>query len=269
MGNFISSTVKPPIMEEIHELTIIGGLDKTGIQEGCDEIHIYPGEIIGIVGPTGSGKSTLISDIEQMVQGDTPTKRKILINGTAPCREIRTDPRKKRIAQLSQNMHFLADMTVGEFLRMHAKSRDQNSNTVERVIEIANTLTGEPFTPECQLTILSGGQSRALMVADIAIISDSPIVLIDEIENAGIKKQAALKLLASNGKIVMVITHDPMLALMTKRRIVMSNGGIRHVITTTPGEMVVCDELIQIDHYMMTLRDTIRHGGMVEEVIAV
>jgi ABC-type lipoprotein export system ATPase subunit len=256
-------------MEDIFELTVIGGVDKTGVREGFEEIRISPGEIIGIVGPTGSGKSTLIADIEQLVQGDTSTQRKILINGTAPCMEIRTNPRKKRIAQLSQNMHFLADMTVEEFLRMHAKSRNQNSDTVERVIEIANTLTGEPIQPDHQLTILSGGQSRALMVADIAIISDSPIVLIDEIENAGIKKQEALKLLASEGKIVLVVTHDPMLALMTKRRIVMKNGGIRQVITTTPDEMNVCSELIQIDNYMMTLRDTIRHGGMVEEVIAV
>jgi hypothetical protein len=72
-----------------------------------------------------------------------------------------------------------------------------------------------------ELTIICGGQSRALMAADIAIISDSPIVFIDEIENEGIKKQEALKLLTARGKIVLVVTHDPVLALMTKRRIVM------------------------------------------------
>jgi len=36
---------------------------------------------------------------------------------------------------------------------------------------------------------LSGGQSRALMVSDVANISISPIILIDEIENAGNKKR--------------------------------------------------------------------------------
>ncbi|MEZ5334706.1 MAG: hypothetical protein R2741_05450 [Methanolobus sp.] len=40
------------------------------------------------------------------------------------------------------------------------------------------------------------------MTADIAVISDSPVVLIDEVENAGIKKQEALQLLAGEGKIV-------------------------------------------------------------------
>jgi ABC-type lipoprotein export system ATPase subunit len=255
-------------MDPIHELTIIGGVDKTGAREMVRKIRICPGEIVGIVGHTGSGKSTLISDIEQLAQGDTPTGRRILINRTAPDKETRSDPRKKRIAQLSQNMHFLADMTVDEFLNMHAKSRSKNSDTVERVIKLANTLTGEPILSHHQLTILSGGQSRALMAADIAIISDSPIVLIDEIENAGIKKQEALTLLACRGKIVLVVTHDPVLALMTKRRIVMKKGGMRQIITKTPYEDGLWNELVRIDNYMNTLRDVIRHGGQVEEISA-
>jgi len=54
---------------------------------------------------------------------------------------------------------------------------------VDKVIKLANNLTGEPIEKDYNLTILSGGQSRSLMVADVAVISDSPIVLIDEIEN--------------------------------------------------------------------------------------
>jgi ABC-type lipoprotein export system ATPase subunit len=244
-------------------LTIIGGVDKNGNPDAVDEVEIGRGEIIGIVGPTGSGKSTLIADIEQFAQGDTPSGRRILINGQEPEAQMRTDPRKKLVAQLSQNMHFLADMSVGEFLRMHAKSRGKDPGLAEKVIELANTLTGEPIDPNHQLTILSGGQSRALMTADIAVISDSPIVLIDEIENAGIKKQEALRLLAGEGKIVVVVTHDPMLALMSSRRVVMKNGGMIKVISTSDQERRVFLDIERVDSWLTSLRETIRQGEVV------
>ncbi|HWQ19141.1 MAG TPA: ATP-binding cassette domain-containing protein [Methanotrichaceae archaeon] len=244
-------------------LTIKGGVDKDGMPDLLEEITIGRGEIIGIVGPTGSGKSTLIGDIEQLARGDTSSGRTILINGSSPDGSMRTDPRKKLIAQLSQNMHFLADMSVEDFLKMHAKSRGKDPGLAERVVELANTLTGEPVNPAHQLTILSGGQSRALMTADIAVISDSPIVLIDEIENAGIKKQEALSLLSGEGKIVVVVTHDPMLALMTSRRIVMKNGGMVKVLDTTDEEHRVFQDLLKIDDWLMALRETIRHGEVV------
>ncbi len=59
------------------------------------------------------------------------------------------------------------------------------------------------------------------MIADIALLCDSPIVLIDEIENAGIDKERALGLLQRHDKLVLVVTHDPHTALMSRRRIVM------------------------------------------------
>ena len=160
-------------------------------------------------------------------------------------------------------MHFLADMSVGDFLRMHAKSRGKDPALAERVITLANTLTGEPVNPAFQLTILSGGQSRALMAADIAVISDSPIVLIDEIENAGIKKQEALRLLSGEGKIVVVVTHDPMLALMASRRIVMKNGGMTKVISTNESEQRIFKDIERVDSWLAALRETIRQGDVV------
>ncbi len=170
------------------------------MKEPIEEIVIRPGEMFGVVGPTGSGKSSLISDIEQIAQGDTFSRRRVFINDAVPDYETRTNPRKKMIAQISQNMHFLADMTVSEFLQLHAKCRGLTASCVRDVIRLANTLTGEPILSDSNLTILSGGQSRALMVADVAIISNSPIVLIDEIENAGIKKHEAMNALTGNGK---------------------------------------------------------------------
>ena len=92
------------------------------------------------------------------------------------------------VAQVSQNMNFVIDMSIEEFLLMHARVRaikDPHS-TIKDVLSITNQLSGEPVSLSTNLTQLSGGQSRALMVADVALISNSPVILIDEIENAGI-----------------------------------------------------------------------------------
>ena len=105
------------------------------------------------------------------------------------------------------------------------------------------------------------------MTADIARISDSPIVLIDEIENAGIRKQEALKLLSGEGKIVIVVTHDPVLALLTEKRIVMENGGMVKIIERSDGEREMCSRLAELDEKMIMLRETIRRGETVEELI--
>ncbi|WP_445474901.1 ATP-binding cassette domain-containing protein [Methanococcoides methylutens] len=254
-------------MSDPIKLTIIGGVNKDGTKELVDRVEINPGDILGIVGPTGSGKSTLIDDIEQLAQGDTPTGRRILINDEEPDTKMRVDPRLKLIAQLSQNMHFLADMSVSEFLQMHARSRGKDPELMHKVIELANILTGEPIHEDDHLTVLSGGQSRSLMTADIAVISDSPIVLIDEIENAGIKKQEALALLAGEGKIVVVVTHDPVLALMASRRIVIKNGGMNDIITTSIEEKNVGDRVSEVDNWMMDLREIIRRGEIVEGAV--
>jgi ABC-type lipoprotein export system ATPase subunit len=250
----------------IEKITIIGGYDKQGNKEPVEKVLIRKGEIFGVVGPTGSGKSSLIGDIEQLAQEDTFSRRKILVNDEEPSYEDRTNPRKKMVAQLSQNMNFLADMEVGDFLSLHAKCRGASSKCVDAVVRLANTLTGEPIKKEHDLTILSGGQSRALMVADVAIISDSPIVLVDEIENAGIRKHDALKVLAGHGKIVMVVTHDPVLALMTDKRIVMKSGGMRKVVNTTDEEKAVSLKLNKIDEVMINLRDKVRNGEVIEDI---
>jgi len=250
----------------IDKITIIGGYNKQGDKESVEKVVIKRGEIFGVVGPTGSGKSSLIGDIEQLAQEDTFSKRKILVNDEEPSYEDRTNPRKKMVAQLSQNMNFLADMTVGDFLSLHAKCRGASSKCVNAVVNLANTLTGEPIKNDHELTILSGGQSRALMVADVAIISDSPIVLIDEIENAGIRKHDALEVLSGHGKIVMVVTHDPVLALMTDRRIVMKSGGMDKVVGTSDAEKSLSKKLNKIDEFMLSLRDKVRNGEVIEDV---
>ena len=133
------------------------------------------------------------------------------------------------------------------------------------MIACANDLAGERFGPDVSLTQLSGGQSRALMIADTALLSASPIVLIDEIENAGIDRRKALELLVAREKIVLVSTHDPILALMGSRRIVIRNGAVADVIATTYLERASLEELQRIDARLSDIRQRLRAGQRIED----
>lgn len=256
--------IPPPIVHNISEvvaITILGGFNKNGEEENV-ELSIQKGEIYSIVGPTGSGKSRLLGDIEWMAQCDTPTKRRILINGHEPNYKLRFSIEEKLIAQLSQNMNFIMDIQVLEFLKMHAESRgiSDNASLLGQITTQANLLAGEAFSAETPLTSLSGGQSRALMIADTAFLSQSPIVLIDEIENAGIDRRKALELLVKNEKIILIATHDPILSLMSDYRIIIKNGGIYRVLKTSEEEKVHLKELEKMDRRMMDIRNRLRLG---------
>lgn len=252
--------------DAISSITIIGGRNKSGEQEDVD-LTVRPGEIISIVGPTGSGKSRLLEDIECMAQKDTPTLRQILINGSVPDEMRRFDTGGKLVAQLSQTMNFVMDLTVREFLEMHAKSRmvPDVERVVGRCFECANSLAGEKFSPDTKVTQLSGGQSRALMIADTALMSVSPIILIDEIENAGIDRREAIRLLAGNEKIILMSTHDPLLALRADKRIVIKNGGIAKVLTTTEEEINSLAKIEMVDSILLNLRNSLRKGEVIGE----
>lgn len=248
----------------IESITIVGGRYKDGKpEEIC--LTVKKGEVLSIVGPTGSGKSRLLGDIECIAQGDTPTGRKIMIDGVFPDDERRFELEGQLVAQLSQNMNFVMDLSVREFLLMHAKSRfcDDPEDIVTRCFECANELAGEKFTMDVKVTQLSGGQSRALMIADTAFMSSSPVVLIDEIENAGIDRKQAVKILTRNDKIVFMSTHDPLLALSADKRIVIRNGGISKIIETAEEERRSQAIIEKLDETLMNIRNMLRHGEMI------
>ncbi len=254
-------------LDKIESLTIIGGRNKSGEEEHV-ELTLQPGEVTCIVGPTGSGKSRLLADIEWVAQGDTPTGRRILINDQVPDSQWRFSTEHKLVAQLSQNMNFVMDLTAEEFIQMHAESRlvTNPQEKVAHILEQANLLAGEQFRPDTPVTALSGGQSRALMIADMAFLSKSPIALIDEIENAGIDRKKALNLLIREEKIVLMATHDPILALMGDRRLVIKNGGIAKVIEANETERRNLQRLEEMDNQLLALRNRIRSGETLEQL---
>ncbi|MDP4186478.1 MAG: ATP-binding cassette domain-containing protein [Bacteroidota bacterium] len=246
----------------INKITIKGGFGKDGSPEKVPVFDLVMGDIVSIVGPTGCGKTTLINDIELFANRNTPSGRQILINDEPIPEDFSFDPAKHPIALISQHTNFLSDLPVGEFLTIHATVRGAQNidKVIDETIEFANQLTGEAIVKETTMTELSGGQTRSLLIADAVIIGNSPIILLDEIENAGIHKTKALELLKAYRKIFVFVTHDPTIALLSDFRIVMKNGAMQKIIVSSTEETKVGNKLKLIDDVILHYRSLIRKG---------
>lgn len=245
----------------INEITIFPGIDKNGFKEKFTYIQLKAGETVSIVGPTGSGKTAFITDIELLAQGDTSTKRRVIINGEIPTDEIRYNPSMKPIVMITQNTKCFADLTTEEFLQIHARARKiYDQKVIQATIDLANTFTGEKIKKDTRVTVLSGGQTRSLLIADAILIGAAPVILLDEIENAGIFKQEVVSLIHNAGKMVIFVTHDPVIALLTKTRIIMENGAVKNILYQNEPEIKAAQNLLELDKKIGNVREELRAG---------
>jgi ABC-type lipoprotein export system ATPase subunit len=254
-------------VNDIRSITILGGAGRDGRSEDVERVEMRMGQVIAVVGPTGSGKTTLINDLELLADGTTPSGRRVLINETEPDPERSGDPSANPVALITQHTTFLSDLAVAEFLRAHARIRANGEDSeaiVRRTLGFANELTGEPIDPSVRMTELSGGQTRALLIADATVVCDTPIVLLDEVENAGIHRTRALERLRGHRKIFLFVTHDPHIALLADLRIVMKGGAMVRVLERHESEEAGSALVTRVDELLTTLRDVIRRGDRVD-----
>lgn len=252
---------------DIRKITIIGGTGRGGEREPLEGFDLEMGDVASIVGPTGSGKTALINDIGLFADGTTPSGRRVLINDEPPSSDFLEDPSKNPIALITQHTGFLSDMPVHKFLSLHARIRKSlhPDTIVEETLDFANQLTGEPIIVDSAMTELSGGQSRALLIADAVVIGNSPIILLDEIENAGIDRGRALQLLRKYEKIFLFVTHDIHITLLSNYRLVMKGGAMQDLIVTEEEEKRMATSLRRLDDIVLYFRDRIRAGDRLAE----
>jgi ABC-type lipoprotein export system ATPase subunit len=249
----------------IKTISIIGGHGRKGEPDIEKRIDLKMGDVVSIVGPTGSGKTTLINDLELFADGSTPTGRVVLINDEKPLLEYRMDPSHNPIALITQHTTFLSDLPVRTFLQTHISIRTSNRSDsvalIEETLDFANQLTGEAINLESRMTELSGGQTRALLIADAVIVCNTPIVLLDEVENAGIHRTRALELLRRYKKIFIFVTHDPRIALLSDYRIIMAQGRVTGVLHTSGIERALGAQVGKLDEILSKIREKLRLGN--------
>lgn len=252
---------------EIRQLTLLGGFGKDGAPEPVVRLDMRMGDVVSIVGPTGSGKTALINDIALFADANTPSRRRVLVNGAPAPPVFQEDPSRNPIALITQHTTFLSDLPVRRFLGIHARIRRsaRQESIVEETLAFANELTGEPIIEDAAMTELSGGQTRALLLADAVVIGNSPIILLDEIENAGIDRLRALQLLKRYRKIFIFVTHDLRITLLSDYRVVLRHGAMQSIVTRGDEERRVAGRIGRVDQIMVDMRDRLRFGERLDE----
>ena len=204
-------------------------------------LDIYPGEILGIIGHTGSGKSTLIQHLNGLLK---PTEGRILFHG----RDIWEDPKKIRDVRFRVGLVFqypeyqLFEETVRKDISFGPKNMGLDEAEIARRVERAAAFAGlAPELLDQSPFDLSGGQKRRVAIA--GVIAMEPEVLILDEPTAGLDPAGRSSLLQnirdyhrSTGGTVVLVSHSmDEIAENVDRIAVLSDAGV--VMSGTPQEV--------------------------------
>jgi putative ABC transport system ATP-binding protein len=190
-------------------------------------LNVDPGEWIAIMGPSGSGKSTLVNLIGCL---DGPTSGEIWLDGEDVASISASQlnrVRAEKIGFVFQQFHLIPYLTALENIMLaqyfHSMTDEQEAlEALERV-----GLTERAHHVPAQL---SGGEQQRVCIAR-ALINDPKIVLADEPTGNldAVNEEVVLRLLRElhhQGRTIVMVTHDPVVARLADRRIELHHGKI-------------------------------------------
>ncbi|KHL72631.1 macrolide ABC transporter ATP-binding protein [Pseudomonas putida] len=215
---------------ELHDICkSYGGIDspKVDVLRGIS-LSIHPGEFIAIVGASGSGKSTLMNILGCL---DRPTSGHYLFTGRDVA-QLGSDElawlRREAFGFVFQGYHLIPSGSAQENVEMPAiyagtppAERHARAAALLERLGLASRTGNRPHQ-------LSGGQqqrvsiARALMNGGHIILADEPTGALDS--HSGTEVMALLDELASQGHVIILITHDREVAARARRVVEIRDG---------------------------------------------
>ena len=209
------------------------------------------GEFIGIIGHTGSGKSTLMQQLNGLLK---PTSGKILLDG----KDIWSDKKLTRQARFRVGLVFqypeyqLFEETVYKDIAFGPKNMGLKADEIDRRVREAAAIVG---LTEAQLEVspfdLSGGQKRRVAIAGViamepeVLILDEPTAGLDPVGRGEILKNIEDYRRKHNATIMMVSHSMDDVARLTDRLLVMNGSHL--AMDGTPAEVFTrAEELVEM-----------------------
>jgi len=234
------------------------------------DLNIDAGEFVGIIGRSGSGKSTLIN----MIAGiDRPTSGEVIVGSTEVHRLSENGMarwRGRNLGIVFQFFQLLPTLSVIENVMLPMdfcktfplRERKRRALRLLEMVEMSEHAYKLP-------SAISGGQQQRVAIAR-ALANDPPVVIADEPTGNLDSKTAdsvfhLFETLVSEGKTIVMVTHDSSLARRVTRTIIIADGEVvneyvvRSLPVLTPQQMLDASRKVQPVHYEAGM--TIIHQG--------
>ena len=194
-------------------------------------LQIHKGEYVAIMGPSGSGKSTLMNLVGAL---DVPTSGDLMVDGLNLARQgsdSLANFRNHTIGFVFQQFNLLARTTALENVKLpllYARGKDRGDPT-ERAVEALHRV-GLGDRMDHEPTQLSGGQQQRVAIAR-ALVNRPSVILADEPTGAldtktSIEILELFQELNDAGITLMVVTHDPEVAEVSRRNLMFRDGQV-------------------------------------------
>ncbi|MAZ23977.1 MAG: hypothetical protein CMB22_04120, partial [Euryarchaeota archaeon] len=204
------------------------GRRRLEVLKGID-LEIKSGELVALMGPSGCGKSTLLNIIGGLLEADSGSISLSEFNyGTKPPSRV-VDVRRRGVGWIFQDFHLIDRLSALDNVIFALELSGVPTEQAEQQAEEALLKVGLGDRMEFIPDQLSGGQRQRVAIAR-AIAGSRPLLLADEpTGNLDVKSGQGIidlfqQLCEEDGMSILMVTHDPSLASMADRMLLLRDG---------------------------------------------